>query len=89
MKNIARFVLEQTGSRSQIEHCPLPQDDPKRRQPIIDKAKKQIGWVAPYVRESLVTGVAASGHGWTPLEAAEDAWAQFEKEFGSPPGTAE
>ena len=52
-------------------------------------AKRQIGWVAPYVRESLVTGVAASGHGWTPLEAAEDAWAQFETEFGSPPGTAE
>jgi hypothetical protein len=53
------------------------------------ETKARVGWVAPYGRATLVAGVAAAGHGWTPREAAEDAWAQFEAEFGSPPGTAE
>lgn len=53
------------------------------------EAKMRIGWVAPYAREGFLSGTAAAGHGWSPLEAAEDAWAQFEAEFGSPPGTAE
>lgn len=51
--------------------------------------KARVGWVAPYAREAVLLGVAAAGHGWTAVEAAEDAWAQFETEFGSPPGTAE
>jgi hypothetical protein len=33
--------------------------------------------------------LVGAGHGRTPVEAAEDAWAQFELEFGSPPGTSE
>jgi hypothetical protein len=53
------------------------------------EAKARIGWVAPYGRAADLTGVAAAGHGLTAREAAEDAWAQFEAEFGSPPGTAE
>lgn len=53
------------------------------------ETKARVGWVAPYARESALTGVAAAGHGWTPLEAAEDAWSQFEAEFGLPPATAE
>lgn len=51
--------------------------------------KARVGWVAPYARETAVSAVAAAGHGRTPVEAAEDAWAQFEAEFGSPPSTAE
>lgn len=51
--------------------------------------KARVGWVAPYARESALFAVAAAGHGSTAVEAAEDAWAQFEAEFGSPPGTAE
>jgi hypothetical protein len=51
--------------------------------------KASVGWVAPYARETHLLGVAAAGHGWTAVAAAEDAWKQFEAEFGSPPGTAE
>ena len=53
------------------------------------KAKAQVGWVAPYARATDLAGVAAAGHGWTPGEAAEDAWVQFEAEVGSPPATAD
>jgi UDP-glucuronate decarboxylase len=41
---IARLILEQTGSRSKLVHRALPQDDPKRRRPIIKKAKEVLGW---------------------------------------------
>jgi UDP-glucuronate decarboxylase len=44
VKEIARMVLDQTRSRSLIEHRPLPQDDPKRRQPVIDRARMLLGW---------------------------------------------
>jgi UDP-glucuronate decarboxylase len=44
VKEIARMVLDQTRSRSLIEHRPLPQDDPKRRQPVIDRARTLLGW---------------------------------------------
>ena len=44
----ARRILELTGSNSAIEFRPLPQDDPKRRQPDISKARQALGW-APQV----------------------------------------
>jgi UDP-glucuronate decarboxylase len=44
VKDIARMVLDQTHSRSRIEQRPLPQDDPKRRQPVIDRARSLLGW---------------------------------------------
>jgi len=37
-------VLEITGSKSRIKYEPLPQDDPKQRQPDISKAKRLLGW---------------------------------------------
>jgi len=40
----AEKVLELTGSKSKIEYRPLPQDDPKVRQPDITKAKRLLGW---------------------------------------------
>ncbi len=33
-----------TGTKSQFDFKPLPQDDPKRRQPNIAKAKRVLGW---------------------------------------------
>ena len=33
-----------TGTKSQIEHKPLPVDDPKVRQPDITRARKVLGW---------------------------------------------
>jgi UDP-glucuronate decarboxylase len=44
VREIARMVLDQTRSRSPIEHRPLPQDDPKRRQPVIDRACSLLDW---------------------------------------------
>jgi dTDP-glucose 4,6-dehydratase len=33
-----------TGTQGQLEFKPLPEDDPKKRQPNIEKAKKLLGW---------------------------------------------
>ncbi|WP_150952320.1 UDP-glucuronic acid decarboxylase family protein [Microbacterium testaceum] len=44
MLELANAVLDITGSSSQIEHRPLPQDDPKQRQPNIDLARRELGW---------------------------------------------
>jgi UDP-glucuronate decarboxylase len=44
MLELANKVLEHTGSHSPIEYLPLPQDDPKQRQPDISKAKKVLQW---------------------------------------------
>lgn len=40
----AEEVLKLTGSKSKIVYEPLPQDDPKQRQPDITKAKQILGW---------------------------------------------
>jgi dTDP-glucose 4,6-dehydratase len=40
----ARLVLKVTGSSSPIAYEPLPQDDPKQRQPDISKARRLLGW---------------------------------------------
>ena len=41
---LARLVIEKTGSKSSIEHCELPPDDPKQRQPEISRARDLLGW---------------------------------------------
>ncbi len=40
----AEEVLKLTGSKSKIVFEPLPQDDPKQRQPNITKAQNILGW---------------------------------------------
>ncbi|OGW65468.1 MAG: NAD-dependent dehydratase [Nitrospirae bacterium RIFCSPLOWO2_02_FULL_62_14] len=42
--DIASLVLSLTGSRSVIQHEPLPVDDPKVRRPDIRRAKALLGW---------------------------------------------
>jgi UDP-glucuronate decarboxylase len=44
IKQLAEVVIELTGSKSKIEFRPLPQDDPRQRQPNISKAKEILGW---------------------------------------------
>jgi UDP-glucuronate decarboxylase len=44
MLELADLVIELTNSSSSIEYLPLPQDDPKQRQPDISKAKSVLGW---------------------------------------------
>ena len=41
---LARMVVEITGSRSEIVGKPLPGDDPKQRQPDIARAREKLGW---------------------------------------------
>jgi UDP-glucuronate decarboxylase len=43
MRELAEFVLKETGSRSKFVNLPLPQDDPKQRQPDISLAKAKLG----------------------------------------------
>ena len=40
----AEKILAMTGSKSKIDFRPLPEDDPKVRQPDITLAKKLLGW---------------------------------------------
>jgi dTDP-glucose 4,6-dehydratase len=40
----AQEILELSGSKSRIEHRPLPQDDPKVRKPDITRARQLLGW---------------------------------------------
>jgi UDP-glucuronate decarboxylase len=44
MLELAETVKELTGSTSSVEFLPLPQDDPKQRQPDISLAKKELNW---------------------------------------------
>ncbi len=55
---LAKLVIELTGSKSKITHRPLPQDDPTRRQPDITLARQMLGW-EPQVplREGLQTTI--------------------------------
>ncbi|MFG2309879.1 UDP-glucuronic acid decarboxylase family protein [Streptomyces sp. NPDC048566] len=41
---LARLVIEATGSPSVVEHRPLPVDDPTRRRPDITRARELLGW---------------------------------------------
>lgn len=41
---LAELILDLTGSSSKIVHRALPQDDPTRRRPEIDKAKRLLDW---------------------------------------------
>ena len=40
----AHLVKQLTGSNSEIEFLPLPQDDPRQRRPDITKARALLGW---------------------------------------------
>jgi dTDP-glucose 4,6-dehydratase len=65
IRELADIVLEETGSDSTIESLPLPEDDPKVRQPDISIARDVLGWepkvdlregirkTLPYFRDEL------------------------------------
>ena len=44
MKELTDEVGKATGREIKISYLPLPQDDPKQRQPNIERAKKLLGW---------------------------------------------
>jgi UDP-glucuronate decarboxylase len=41
---LADTIIRMTASKSKIIYRPLPQDDPKQRQPDISLARKELGW---------------------------------------------
>jgi UDP-glucuronate decarboxylase len=47
--DLARWIIELTGSRSTIDYLPLPEDDPRQRRPEIALARERLGW-SPTVR---------------------------------------
>lgn len=59
IKELAEKIIEMTGSKSILSLNPLPQDDPKQRQPSIELAKKELGW-EPKIKleEGLKTTIA-------------------------------
>jgi dTDP-glucose 4,6-dehydratase len=44
IEEIAREILRLTGSSSRLVYKPLPEDDPKVRQPDITRARTLLGW---------------------------------------------
>jgi dTDP-glucose 4,6-dehydratase len=44
IEEIARVIVEMTGSTSRIVYRPLPEDDPKVRKPDITRARTILGW---------------------------------------------
>lgn len=41
---LAKFILDLTGSKSKLVYEPLPKDDPVRRKPDISLAERELGW---------------------------------------------
>ena len=44
IRELAEKTLAMTGSTSKLNNLPLPEDDPRQRQPDITLAKKMLGW---------------------------------------------
>jgi dTDP-glucose 4,6-dehydratase len=44
IEEIARVIIEMTGSKSRIVYTALPEDDPKVRRPDITRARTLLGW---------------------------------------------
>ncbi len=42
--DLAKIIVEMTGSKSKIAHTPLPSDDPAQRKPDITLAGEKLGW---------------------------------------------
>ncbi|MGE0742338.1 MAG: UDP-glucuronic acid decarboxylase family protein [Hyphomonadaceae bacterium] len=59
IKQLAEAVVDLTGAKSKLVYRPLPSDDPKQRQPNIEKAKQVLGW-SPKIelREGLTRTIA-------------------------------
>ncbi len=59
MNELAHEVAAATGKNINIKHLPLPQDDPKQRQPNIERAQKLLGWQPTIpLKEGLAKAVA-------------------------------
>ncbi|MCX7357622.1 MAG: SDR family oxidoreductase [Alphaproteobacteria bacterium] len=59
IKQLAEAVIDLTGAKSKLVFKPLPSDDPKQRQPNIEKAREILHW-APKIqlRDGLTKTIA-------------------------------
>ncbi|MDQ3311587.1 MAG: SDR family NAD-dependent epimerase/dehydratase, partial [Actinomycetota bacterium] len=57
MIELARVVLDLTGSTSNVVFHPLPSDDPRRRRPDISLVTSALGW-RPEI--SVIDGLSAT-----------------------------
>ena len=58
IEEIAKIIIEMTGSTSRIVYKPLPVDDPKVRKPDITRAKTLLGWEPKVeLREGLASTI--------------------------------
>jgi dTDP-glucose 4,6-dehydratase len=51
LKEFAEEIIRFTGIKQRIVYKPLPQDDPRQRQPDITRAKELLGWEPRVTRE--------------------------------------
>ncbi len=83
IEEIARVIIEMTGSKSKLVYKPLPEDDPKVRKPDITRARTLLGWEPKVdLRTGLtstidyfktkISGPAAAGGSVNDLGDAED-----------------
>ncbi len=59
MIDLAREIIELTGSKSRLVFRPLPEDDPKVRQPDITRARTLLGWEPKVQRREGLTKTLA------------------------------
>jgi UDP-glucuronate decarboxylase len=81
IRQLAEKVIDLTGSRSKIIHRPLPQDDPKQRQPDISKAQELLGWQPAVPLADGLTKTIAYFEGVLATQA--DAAKEFAPTFGN------
>jgi UDP-glucuronate decarboxylase len=59
IRELAEEIARVCGREVRIEYRPLPQDDPTRRQPDIDRARKWLGWEPKIQLHTSACGVGA------------------------------
>lgn len=80
IKELAEMVKKVTNSQSSLTYEPLPEDDPKKRRPDIDRAKSKLGWepttelqeglkkTIPYFTDKLNMKGVEKNSGWSRFE---------------------
>ena len=59
IRELADTVIDLTGSKSELVQKPLPQDDPRQRQPDISLAREKLDWEPQtQLREGLTKTIA-------------------------------
>ncbi|MBI5873251.1 MAG: SDR family oxidoreductase [Candidatus Omnitrophica bacterium] len=59
LNELAEYIKKLTGSRSKIVFKPLPEDDPRQRQPDIARAREKLKWLPKVsLQEGLVATIA-------------------------------